>query len=80
MLVGLLRTIFIIIVVYYSIKLLVWLFSSGSKKKPYRHQNTGQSHNKRKEGETTIDYIPKQKKTIKDGSGEYIDFEEVDND
>ena len=80
MLVGLLRTIFFIIAVYYSIKLLVWLFSGGSKKKVYRNHNTGQSHSNRKEGETTIDYIPKQKKTIKDSSGEYIDFEEIDND
>ena len=80
MLVGLLRTILIIVIVYYLIKLLVWFFSSGFKKKAYRDKNQEHSYSKRKEGETTIDYIPKQEKTIKDGSGEYIDYEEVDND
>jgi hypothetical protein len=80
MLVGILRTILIIIVVYYLIKLMVWLFSYVSDKKTYSDKNQEQSYSKRKEGETIINYIPKEKKTIKEDSGEYIDYEEVDED
>ncbi len=32
----------------------------------------------RKEGETTVDYIPPKKRSIKDDEGEYVDYEEIE--
>lgn len=31
----------------------------------------------RKEGETTVDYVPPAKKAISDEEGEYVDYEEI---
>jgi hypothetical protein len=33
--------------------------------------------NQRKEGETTVDFVPPSKKKISDDEGEYVDFEEM---
>lgn len=77
MLIGLLRTILIIIGVYYLIRLLVWLF-----RKPERTDNRNGHQEKprgKKEGEVTIDYIPDKKKHIRKEDGDYVDFEEVDD-
>lgn len=38
--------------------------------------NTTQQ-NQRKEGETTVDFVPPSKKKISDDEGEYVDFEEM---
>ncbi len=78
MLVGLFRTILIIIGVYYLVRLLVWMF-----RKPEKTENrNGQKapNQKRKEGEVSIDYIPDKKKHIRKEDGDYVDFEEVDDE
>ncbi|MGZ4078359.1 MAG: DUF4834 family protein [Bacteroidia bacterium] len=31
----------------------------------------------RKEGETTVNYVPPKKKSVADNEGEYVDYEEV---
>jgi len=78
MLVGLLRTILIIIGLYYLIRLLVWLF----RKPDTTEHRYGQRepNQKKKEGEVTIDYIPDKKKHIDKEDGDYVDFEEVDDE
>ncbi|RIA09853.1 uncharacterized protein DUF4834 [Flavobacteriaceae bacterium MAR_2010_72] len=85
---GFLRTILIILLVYYGIKILTRLFAPYlirymSKKMQERfggsfqeHQN--QSQPKHKEGETVIDKVPKQDNASNKNVGEYIDYEEID--
>ncbi|UCG27557.1 MAG: hypothetical protein JSV24_11380 [Bacteroidales bacterium] len=76
MLVGLLRTILIIVAVYYLVKFVIWLFRepAGTNRSAGQYN---QEHKKKKEGEITIDFIPENKKHIQKDSGDYIDFEEI---
>ena len=78
MLIGLLRTILIIIAIYYLVRLLVWLF----RKPDDTGNRDGQRETtrKKKEGEVTIDYIPDKKKQIRKEDGDYVDFEEVNDE
>ena len=86
---GLLRTILIIALVYYGFKILSRLFAPFllkyvSKKAEQRfgeqfgqfQKGQGQEPPK-KEGEVTIDKIPKTKASNKD-VGDYVDYEEID--
>ena len=87
---GLLKTILIIALVYYGLKVLSRIFAPllvkyASKKMEERfggqfgqHQNntTGRETSK-KEGEVTIDKMP-QSKTSNKKVGDYVDFEEID--
>ena len=85
--VGLLRTILIILLVYYGIKILARLFAPMlfgyvAKKTEQRFgeqfgQFRKQQSDKQKEGEVSIDKMPKSKSTNKD-VGEYVDYEEID--
>ncbi len=81
-----LRTILIILLIYYGAKLIVryvipvFLKNYVEKKmgtftSPGQQQNNHQK--KQKEGKVTIDYIPKSDKKVENSEGEYIDFEEV---
>jgi hypothetical protein len=83
---GFLRTILIILLVYYGIKVLSRIlapvfFKYVSKKAEQKFgQQFGDFQSKRppvKEGETTIDKMPKTKASNKD-VGEYVDYEEID--
>ncbi|TPV32431.1 DUF4834 family protein [Paucihalobacter ruber] len=85
---GLLKTILIIILVYYTLKLLArifapFLFKYAAKKfeqkfgNVYNHTSQGSDKNQ-KEGETVIDSIPNQHQKSNKNVGEYIDFEEID--
>jgi hypothetical protein len=76
---GFLRTLIVIILIYYLWKILfryviLPLFQKNS--------NTSETHRSRqyrttkREGETTIDFIPEKKKIISKDNGEYIDYEE----
>ena len=75
MLIGLLRTILIIVGIYYLVKFIVWLFSSPEKSK--RSSDSQESQKRKKEGEVSIDYIPDNKKHFNKDSGDYVDYEEV---
>lgn len=87
-LIGLLRTILILLLVYYGIKILSRIFAPYmirymSKKMQDRfggsfQQQQNQSEPKHKEGETVIDKIPKQDTSSNKNVGEYIDYEEID--
>ncbi len=83
---GLLRTVLIILVIYYVIKVLARLFSPFLIKfvaKKAEERFGGQFGNQqrqeptKKEGEITIDKMPKTKSTNKN-VGDYIDYEEID--
>ncbi|MGH1387549.1 DUF4834 family protein [Kordia sp.] len=84
---GVLRTIAIIILVMYALRILGRLFAPFmiryvAKKAERRFSeqfNQHAQHNEQqrtKEGETTIDKVPNNKSSK--NVGEYIDFEEVD--
>lgn len=85
---GFLRTILILLIVYYGIKILMRLFAPYlaqymSKKMQQRfgqqYQQPQQTdRNRAKEGETVIDIMPHQQKTSDKKVGEYIDYEEID--
>jgi hypothetical protein len=86
--VGFLRTILIILLVYYGIKILTRLFAPYllrymSKKMQEKYggqfQQQQQPENpKQKEGETVIDKVPHQHKTSDKSVGEYVDYEEIE--
>jgi hypothetical protein len=63
--------------------LFIWLiwrvlnaFSSAKTKSTNTASNPSPQNYKR-EGETTVDYIPPKKKGMNDKAGEYVDYEEV---
>ncbi|WJJ95528.1 DUF4834 family protein [Algibacter luteus] len=86
---GLLRTILIIVLVYYGIKVLSRIFAPflvkyASKKMEKQFgeqfgnfQKTQRKEAPKKEGEVIIDKIPKTKTSNKD-VGEYVDYEEIE--
>ncbi|MDG1729251.1 MAG: DUF4834 family protein [Algibacter sp.] len=86
---GLLRTILIIALVYYGIKILSRIFAPfllkyATKKDEQRFGDQFSKFNKgqkqepqKKEGEVTIDKIPNTKASNKD-VGDYVDYEEID--
>ncbi|WP_425075176.1 DUF4834 family protein [Psychroserpens sp. S379A] len=86
--VGFFRTILIIALVYYGIKILSRFFAPYlmrymSKKMQQKFegqfQQQQQRHNtQRKEGETIIDKVPQQPKTSDKNVGEYVDYEEIE--
>lgn len=86
--IGLLKTIFVIILVYYTFKLLARIFAPfllkfAAKKFEQKFgsnfNNTRQdATNSQKEGETIIESIPNQPQKSNKNVGEYIDFEEID--
>lgn len=86
---GFLRTILIILLVYYGVKILMRLFAPYfvrymSKKMQDRFGGQSQQQrqepdsNRPKDGETVIDKVPQQRQTSDKKVGEYIDYEEID--
>lgn len=88
---GLLRTVLIILLVYFGFKIVARLFTPFllrfvAKKAEQRFgqqfgdfQNPNNSNNRRtKEGETVIDKMPDKAKSSSNDVGEYIDYEEID--
>lgn len=85
---GFLRTILIILLVYYGVKILFRLLAPYmvqymSKKMQERFGQQFQQHqnaqaSRPKEGETVIDKMPYRQKTSDKKVGEYIDYEEID--
>ena len=85
---GLLKTIFIIILFSYAFKFLARLFAplllkkaAETMKKKAEQQFQGkqqQYKNSVPEGETVIDTQPRNKQKSKSSVGEYVDFEEID--
>ncbi len=86
--VGFFRTILIILLVYYGVKILTRLFAPYflrymSKKMQQKfggqfQQQQERQNPKQKEGETVIDKVPQQHKTSDKSVGEYVDYEEIE--
>lgn len=86
---GFVRTILILLLIYYGIKILTRLFAPflikfitkkaqqrfGGQFDPFQKQQRQQKPNK--EGDVTIDKMPNRQSSAKD-VGEYIDYEEID--
>ncbi len=89
---GLLKTVLIILLFYFGFKILARLFAPlllrfvakkaeqkfGGQFGGFKSQANERQQQKQKEGETVIDKMPNQNKTSSDKVGEYIDYEEVD--
>ena len=85
---GFLRTILIIMLVYYGLKLIArYLFPvlfnkmmNNVEKKVRQQQGYQKPQDISKEGETTIERKPVQNKESNKNVGEYVDYEEVDDE
>ncbi len=79
MIVGLLRTLLIFALIYYSIKFFTWVYMvyKGLNKSPF-NATMNEKQKKKKEGEVNIEYTPKNKKIVSKDSGDYVDFEDLD--
>jgi len=83
---GFLRTILILILVYYALKwlgriLFPVLFQKAMKnfeEKARQQQDQTNSYENAKEGETVIDRRPKPQRESNKNVGEYVDYEEID--
>jgi hypothetical protein len=83
-----LKTILIILLVYYGLKFLIKLLTPYimryiSKKMAQKFENafgnnSNASNYKQKEGSVTIDKIPSSENTSKSKVGEYVDYEEIE--
>jgi len=82
---GVLKILFIIILVYYGFRLIVRIvfpfilkhFINKAQKNMNDHFGQGQ-FDQRQEGEVFIKHDPKKKRNIDDDQGEYVDFEDID--
>lgn len=77
---GLIRTLLIIMAVYYVIKYFMKYIAPVLLVK-YVQKQAGQQVKREpvtKEGTTTIDKKPQEKSRINDNVGEYVDYEEVE--
>ncbi len=87
---GLLRTILIIVLIYFGVKILSRIFAplllrfvAKKAEEKFGQQfggfkNQDQQQPRQKTGETVIDKMPKQSKNSNDKVGEYVDFEELE--
>ena len=85
--VNLLRTLAIIIIVYYVLRWLARIFApvimkrmvnKMQEKAQQQYNQQRQNTTQAREGETVIDKRPSSKKQSNDSVGEYVDFEEID--
>ncbi|MDO1500507.1 DUF4834 family protein [Winogradskyella maritima] len=89
---GFVRTILIILLIYFGVKILARLFAPillkfaakkvekrfGQQFEGFKQQQQRQQQPKTKVGETVIDKVPQQKSSSTKNVGEYIDYEEID--
>ena len=83
---GILKTIFFILIFYYAFKFLARLFApflikkaaNTMKKKAEEQFRNQQAKPTVKEGETVIDKTPRDNQQGTNSVGEYVDFEEID--
>jgi len=83
---GLLKTLFFIILFYYVFKFLMRLLApflvkkvaDTMQKKAEEQFGNQQPKNNVKEGETIIDKAPRNSSQTKNSVGDYVDFEEIE--
>ncbi len=77
----LLKTILIILIIYYLFKLIAryllpWFAKYFINKAAKKYQNQYKEPPRKKEGEVNIEYSPNKKRKL-DDLGEYVDFKEM---
>lgn len=89
---GLLRTLLIILLIWFGLKILTRLFAPfllrfvakkaekkfGEQFGGFQNQSQQREEQKRREGETVIDKMPNQDRKSNEKVGEYIDYEEIE--
>lgn len=84
---GLLRTILIILIIYYAFRFFAKIFapilmkkmvSKMQQKAQQQYNQPRQNTASAKEGETIIDKKPNTQKSSNNSVGDYVDFEEID--
>ncbi len=75
MIVGLFRILLIFLVVYYLFRFLAYLFKPSDSN--YGSGRGNMNKSSKKEGEVSIDYLPKSEKKVHKKKGDYVDYEEV---
>ncbi len=83
---NLLRTLLIIVLVYYGFKFLARIFApflmkkmaKKMQEKAEQFKNQHHTQSEVKEGETIIDKAPMKNRQSKNTVGDYVDFEEID--
>jgi hypothetical protein len=86
---GLLKTLFFLVLIYYAFRFFARLFApflmkkmvSKMQEKAQQHQQHNQQRQKStttQEGKTVIDRKPNNSKEGNSSVGEYVDFEEID--
>lgn len=80
--VGLIRTILIIVMIYYGLKFLsryvLPIVLTNYIKKMQQNQQQRATEQNANVGETVVDKKPKTPKSSNNQVGEYVDFEEID--
>ncbi|WP_339740726.1 hypothetical protein [uncultured Sunxiuqinia sp.] len=77
-LVGFFRTLFVIVVIYYLIKILTKYVLPLFINQPKQHRDFRDPRNSKPEGEVTIEKDRYNGGRIRKDEGEYVDFEEID--
>lgn len=69
------RDVFYTILVFW----VLWRIFNGlnAMRSKQANQPTAANTSARQAGETTVNFVPSKKKTVGDGEGEYVDFEEI---
>lgn len=63
--------------IFYTL-LVAWiLWRIFSSVNAHRAKKANQQTTSKKEGETTVDFVPPKKKNVGDVEGEYVDYEEI---
>ena len=76
---GFLRTLLVILIVYYAIKLIAKYVLPLFVNQPNQHKNFQNDRNSdRREGDVTIEGNRPKGGKISNDEGEYVDFEEID--
>ncbi|MDR1865001.1 MAG: DUF4834 family protein [Bacteroidales bacterium] len=83
MIIGLFRTIAVILLVYFVCKIIsrfiLPFFLRGYVKNLHQkvQEESLRQKNRKKEGEISINYAPDSKKNVGKNEGDYVDFEEI---
>ncbi|MCH4823266.1 DUF4834 family protein [Gramella lutea] len=86
---GVLKTVLIVLLVYFGLKILLrffgplilkWFMKKMGQKfeKQFNQQFGGAGQNQHKKGKVSIDKKPKSERQSNKNVGEYIDYEEID--
>ncbi|KOH44127.1 hypothetical protein [Sunxiuqinia dokdonensis] len=77
-LVGFFRTVLVIVIIYYAIKILTKYVLPMFINQPKQHRDFRDPRNSKPEGEVTIERDRHKNGRVSKDEGEYVDFEEVD--